>query len=484
MEMGGMKCGYCKQETTRFTNGMWGHVLTTRDYQDLIDRGWRRCGHYCYKPINSKCCCPAYPIKCHALDFRISKSQKKVLRKFKNYIETGNKCNVGKIKVKIDTENFEIPLETRKMEVTENLVPLDSIPKDHLLSLNQNNPHDIETNQNVSSKNNVTKKKDTVCAKPKTPATVKEGGQIKAKIMRRERWGQKQLAKGLSGELQTNRGTQAKRLEEWLTYKTDSTHQFEIRIVLANPKHEAFQESFEESLSVYQKYQVSIHGDTIDKCDARNFKRFLCNNPLKQDGVYGAYHRQYILNGKIIAVGVIDILPYCVSSVYLYYDPDYSFLSLGTYTSLSEIAFVRYLQKRYRDMKYYYLGFYIHSCPKMRYKGEFSPSFLCCPESFTWQPINQCLPLLDSSAYSRLCPNEEKKDENAFKCIKEVMVLHQRKMMTWSEYEEFSSRSIDEDSFDIEEEKQQEIREVTEYGHLVGRVTIANMLLFRPTKDC
>ena len=207
----------------------------------MIDRGWRRCGHYCYKPINSKCCCPAYPIKCHALDFRISKSQKKVLRKFKNYIETGNKCNVGKIKVKIDTENFEIPLETRKMEVTENLVPLDSIPKDHLLSLNQNNPHDIETNQNVSSKNNVTKKKDTVCAKPKTPATVKEGGQIKAKIMRRERWGQKQLAKGLSGELQTNRGTQAKRLEEWLTYKTDSTHQFEIRIVLANPKHEAFQ---------------------------------------------------------------------------------------------------------------------------------------------------------------------------------------------------------------------------------------------------
>ena len=67
-----------------------------------------------------------------------------------------------------------------------------------------------------------------------------------------------------------------------------------------------------------------------------------------------------------------------------------------------------------------------------RYKGEFSPSFLCCPESFTWQPINQCLPLLDSSAYSRLCPNEEKKDENAFKCIKEVMVLHQRKVRWYS----------------------------------------------------
>ena len=57
-------------------------------------------------------------------------------------------------------------------------------------------------------------------------------------------------------------------------------------------------------------------------------------------------------------------------------------------------------------------------------------------------------------------------------------------MMTWSEYEEFSTRSIDEDNFDTEEEKEQEIREVTEYGHLVGRVIMANMLLFRPTKDC
>ena len=57
-------------------------------------------------------------------------------------------------------------------------------------------------------------------------------------------------------------------------------------------------------------------------------------------------------------------------------------------------------------------------------------------------------------------------------------------MMTWGEYEEFSSRSIDEDNFDTEEEKEQEIREVTEYGHLVGRVIMTNMLLFRPTKDC
>ncbi|KAI4890737.1 hypothetical protein NFI96_002631 [Prochilodus magdalenae] len=33
-----------------------------------------------------------------------------------------------------------------------------------------------------------------------------------------------------------------------------------------------------------------------------------------------------------------------------------------------EIAFTRQLQKQSPKLCYYYLGFYIHSCPKMRYK--------------------------------------------------------------------------------------------------------------------
>ena len=40
------------------------------------------------------------------------------------------------------------------------------------------------------------------------------------------------------------------------------------------------------------------------------------------------------MDGKLIAVGVLDILPQCVSSVYFYYDTDYSFLSPGVYSAL------------------------------------------------------------------------------------------------------------------------------------------------------
>lgn len=49
---------------------------------------------------------------------------------------------------------------------------------------------------------------------------------------------------------------------------------------------------------------------------------------------YGSFHQQYWLNGRIIAVGVIDILPKCVSSVYFFYDPQYTNLTLGTYATL------------------------------------------------------------------------------------------------------------------------------------------------------
>ena len=44
--------------------------------------------------------------------------------------------------------------------------------------------------------------------------------------------------------------------------------------------------------------------------------------------------QQYYIDGKMIAVGVIDLVPSCWSSVYFFYDPDYSFLSLGTYAAL------------------------------------------------------------------------------------------------------------------------------------------------------
>lgn len=42
---------------------MWAESLTVEDYQYLIDRGWRRSGKYCYKPVMDITCCPLYTIR-------------------------------------------------------------------------------------------------------------------------------------------------------------------------------------------------------------------------------------------------------------------------------------------------------------------------------------------------------------------------------------------------------------------------------------
>uniref|UniRef100_A0A183E347 arginyltransferase n=1 Tax=Gongylonema pulchrum TaxID=637853 RepID=A0A183E347_9BILA len=157
------------------------------------------------------------------------------------------------------------------------------------------------------------------------------------------------------------------------------------------------------------------------QCTRRGFTDFLTDSPLFSDEgsaenksvALGTYHQQYYLDGQLIAVGVVDILPRCLSSKYLFHDPQYKFLMLGTYTALSgcfmfaeefvsqtsnrafsifflinhkfcpqifvhfrEIAFVRELMKERPELHYYYMGYYIHSCAKMRYKGRFHPSDL------------------------------------------------------------------------------------------------------------
>jgi arginine-tRNA-protein transferase len=95
----------------------------------------------------------------------------------------------------------------------------------------------------------------------------------------------------------------------------------------------------------------------------------------------GTYHQHYRISGRLIAVGVVDVLPRGLSSVYLFYDPSFAseVLPLGKYAILREIEWTRQ-----HDLPYYYLGYYIDSCPKMRYKADYHPSEILCPVTRKW----------------------------------------------------------------------------------------------------
>lgn len=75
---------------------------------------------------------------------------------------------------------------------------------------------------------------------------------------------------------------------------------------------------------VFLKYQLQVHKDPASRWKESAFKRFLCTGLdrkiLKVDGKtlkLGSYHQCYRLDGKLVAVGVLDLLPHAVSSVYL-----------------------------------------------------------------------------------------------------------------------------------------------------------------------
>ncbi len=52
------------------------------------------------------------------------------------------------------------------------------------------------------------------------------------------------------------------------------------------------------------------------------------------------FHRKYYLDGKLIAVSVLEIMPHGIESYYFFYDPDYKKLSLGVVSVKWEIDFV------------------------------------------------------------------------------------------------------------------------------------------------
>lgn len=216
--------------------------------------------------------------------------------------------------------------------------------------------------------------------------------------------------------------------------------------------HDATQRMTKEQLKVlypeYEKKQINKIYDNYN-----GFYRFLCSSPLHLDQTsyqnmkqesrhstskhvngsqecsnpfqikdadvtipYGSYHHHYLINDKyLFAVGVVDILPQCLSSVYSFYDPELSkTLNLGKLTALYEIEWVKRAMRFRQDLRYYYLGYYIHSCQKMKYKAQFKPSELLCPVRGVWVDFEQAEKRLEHRSPIRHCCNISTPDEEYF----------------------------------------------------------------------
>jgi arginine-tRNA-protein transferase len=178
----------------------------------------------------------------------------------------------------------------------------------------------------------------------------------------------------------------------------DPTHNF---VVTLEPD-----EFTDEKFRLFENYQRIVHREPPSRITTKGFKSFLCSSPLRRHVVMingrqrrlGTYHQCYYLDGTLVAVGVLDLLPHSVSAVYFMYHESIHSWSPGKLSAMREAALAA--EEGYR---WYMMGFYIHTCRKMTYKVDFRPQYALDPETYEWNLFDDDLKRrLDARGYVSL----------------------------------------------------------------------------------
>ena len=117
----------------------------------------------------------------------------------------------------------------------------------------------------------------------------------------------------------------------------------------------------DEKLDLYNRYNTVWHGGaTLTLADLQESLYESCVETI--EFTYRS------AQGELLAVGLCDVAPESLSSVYFYFAPGAAARSLGTYGALRELDFAAQ-----HSIPYYYLGYWIADCDSMRYKSNFGP---------------------------------------------------------------------------------------------------------------
>ncbi|KAM0941448.1 putative arginyltransferase [Dioscorea sansibarensis] len=405
-------CGYCISTShSSISHGLWAYSITVDDYQEFLDRGWRRSGCFLYKPEMERTCCPSYTIRLKVDDFSPSKEQVRVQKKMQRFLD-------GTLDVK-KPELVKLTHDSSKSRCMNDDASPTTVPNAPVAAALRRSLLTEDDGQLGLSRSSASQHGNLIKFSPNSVAEklavlINEQGDIHGLSI-----------KACSGHLNFYSTT---KLPGTDFLSSEACAHSDGRRV--NPKRSCAsgggigqhhkrrrleirmkRSSFDpEEFALYRRYQIKVHNDRPEKVSESSYRRFLVDTPLVfvppssgNETVphcgFGSFHQQYLIDGKLVAVGVVDILPRCLSSKYLFWDPEFSFLSLGKYSALQEINWVKEAGVRCPGLQYYYLGYYIHSCSKMRYKAAYHPSELLCPLRYKWVPFDIARPLLDEKPY-------------------------------------------------------------------------------------
>lgn len=122
-----------------------------------------------------------------------------------------------------------------------------------------------------------------------------------------------------------------------------------------------------EHMYLYDKYHRFMEQKRSWKRFDLNFKQYY---NLYVDGAFDfGYELDFYINDVLVCVDLIDFLDDGISSIYCFYDPDFSKFSLGKFSLLSEIKLAKN-----ENLKYIYLGYFVKECQSLLYKSDYIPN--------------------------------------------------------------------------------------------------------------
>ena len=488
-------CGYCKHQSVQIKSRLKNEIMMKIKsipldiYQNLIEKGWSKSGTLIYKRNYEKSCCKIYQPRVNINNFKISKEQKKVMKKFRKYLSgeyEQNKFNKlynnindndvkekekpkeeDEIQNKIDAKLREYIMSTNFLNILNkylkneddiNLIyekliyakirknnnkkfnydyscdlifiiknVLISLKKKNVIeenSINTNNINDKGVNEeNDEYKNFINEIYNDINNFYKSDDNYEDisfnekTGHINFKMKNKSiitKENKKQEKKEYKKENKTNLNQiniQKEKEKYNLEYFKEIVTEPEIYLPLKHiytieltDKIEL--EPTEERYLLYQKYQLAVHKETTT---VQSYNNFIGISPIinkyinlppdlntktrhpelypKHYGMHNLIHR---IDGKIIAVTVIDILPNYFESLYCYYDPDFSFLDLGVVTAIREIEYAKSVQELInKNLTYYTMGEMSLSVKKLQYKSNYSPMEIMDPYTGIYVPLTE-----------------------------------------------------------------------------------------------
>ena len=160
----------------------------------------------------------------------------------------------------------------------------------------------------------------------------------------------------------------------------------ECQSIKIDVKNYKFTKSARRVLKKAKNFKIYMQRPTMSKTHLELFDKYHSYMKDKKGWVHSAVNAQsyhssfvdghqefgyevlYFDKDKLIGVDLIDILPDGISSIYFYYDTDYTEYSLGRLSLYQQII---YAKEQNKD--WIYLGYYVKDCASLSYKAQYTP---------------------------------------------------------------------------------------------------------------